>query len=437
MTKNGHYVKSSAENKGACWREKMNDIELGKIEERLENIIAKKVAVSAQLRFDLFKLLVAEDAVFPEKIHLKIIRRIFDHDLQFAKTIISGWENKERANSILRNIETHFSQVNLPEEMNFFEHSYYCYILSAIMSGIALESLEKEYQKQINTMVYGVVHPYGEWTIKTEFENQNYSKFICHVSKTGLSTIQQLNDMTVFRVNSNADFIGLRMLALPCHEHPEFDGVKEMVVDGKKQAVQALQVLIHDLIHAAFLRRHLEKDPVDFRQRFNTMGVLFERVKNDSGLQKNKQLNNLVTLALYFNFHEFTTSIFVDGIPHTLPRRHFRAHGKYANEPQLTLRLAEKLHLHTGLFQREVDVETSAFKAVGIELDETKSSHQRVIEMMDALDPAFQYLVENYAEFYNVKSQNWAFALFKRETGYVVKKLTQETQNEKNLCCVM
>ncbi|VEB38878.1 Uncharacterised protein [Legionella sainthelensi] len=325
-----------------------------------------------------------------------------------------------------------FDNLELKETMSFAEHAYYCFCLSAFISGIEPEQLDMEYRKQLKTMVYGVVHPLGDWSIKTELENQDYSKFICHVSMSGLVKIEDINQMTSFRVDEQLPFCGIRVLAVACGEHVSFDGVKTMNVDGVTRETRSLEVLKHDLIHAGFLKRHYQKDVTDFWQRFTRVGLLFEQIYNDQKLQENSLLKNKVEAALFFFLHEHTTSIYVDGIPEKLPRKHLRVGNKYAMESQILLRAATKTHLTPTLFINEVEVELSILRSLKIiDLSDEEinlyNEHELVVMMMDALQEGYQYLSQ-YNAFYNkAHPKHWPLQFIQREVESISHTITSGT----------
>ncbi|KTD63674.1 hypothetical protein Lsan_1107 [Legionella santicrucis] len=384
-----------------------------------------------QKRVELFKSLMKEHPnLRPELIPSKSVRQMFDHDLAYAKHALIQWETYiERSQKAQKNINTFFDNLKLKETMSFAEHAYYCFCLSAFITGIEPEQLELEYKKQLKTMVYGVVHPLGDWSIKTELENQDYSKFISHVSMSGLVKIQDINQMTSFRLDEQSPFFGIRVLAIACGEHVSFDGVKTMNVDGATRETRSLEVLKHDLIHAGFLKRHYQKDVTDFWQRFTRVGLLFEQIYNDQKLQDNPLLKNKVEAVLFFFLHEHTTSIYVDGIPEKLPRKHLRIGNKYAMESQILLRAATKTHLIPTLFINEVEVELSilrSLKIINLSDEEINSlnEHELVVMMMDALQEGYQYLSQ-YADFYNnTNPKHWPLQFIQREVDNISHAIT-------------
>ncbi|WP_258957604.1 hypothetical protein [Legionella sainthelensi] len=387
-----------------------------------------------QKRVALFKNLMKEHPdIRPEVISSKSVRQMFDHDLAYVKQALTQWETyTERSQNARKNINAFFDNLELKETMSFAEHAYYCFCLSAFISGIEPEQLDMEYRKQLKTMVYGVVHPLGDWSIKTELENQDYSKFICHVSMSGLVKIEDINQMTSFRVDEQLPFCGIRVLAVACGEHVSFDGVKTMNVDGVTRETRSLEVLKHDLIHAGFLKRHYQKDVTDFWQRFTRVGLLFEQIYNDQKLQENSLLKNKVEAALFFFLHEHTTSIYVDGIPEKLPRKHLRVGNKYAMESQILLRAATKTHLTPTLFINEVEVELSILRSLKIiDLSDEEinlyNEHELVVMMMDALQEGYQYLSQ-YNAFYNkAHPKHWPLQFIQREVESISHTITSGT----------
>ena len=149
----------------------------------------------------------------PERVRTEAVRQMFDHDLQYMKTALQGWQTKrEQALSALHTIDDFLSQNPVAKEISFQEHAHLCFCLAALIDGVPLSDLDAEYDKQLYTMVKGVVHPHDKWTVQTELENQEYAKYIFHVSLDGLATIELLNYMTSFRVDTKSQFCGVRIV---------------------------------------------------------------------------------------------------------------------------------------------------------------------------------------------------------------------------------
>ncbi len=402
------------------------------IEKKIAELASKSRPFPVEMRIRVFTSLLQLTPNNPESVATTVVRRMFDYDLLFVQEVLKNWQlYRDRAKQALANIAQFFATIELKDVISFQEHAYYCFCIAALVSGVEIKDLEKEYKKPIKTMVTGVVHPIGEWSIHSELTQQNYAKYICHVSKTGLVSIKDINKMSNFRVNKQAQFSGIRMLAIACDEEVEFDGVKEMKVDGVKRETRCLEILKHDFIHAGFLKRHYQRDAADYWRRFQQVGEIYEQICEDAKLVEKPELQKMVEVAWFFWFHELTTSIYVDGIPETFPQKHVRAHNEFASEPQILLRLAAKFKVFPALFRNEVDVEADMFKSLRIELEGNKADsgftpHKRVKEMMSCLDLGYEYLDQQFAKNYNLKkTKSWMAALLQREFQAVSYKMRQ------------
>jgi hypothetical protein len=371
------------------------------IQIQLDELKKKKFAVPADLRLELFKHLMKTIPQTTERVPSKIVRMIFDYDLDYIISALQKWQTKpEQAKKALEKIEEFLKLQQLPDEMSFQEHAYYCFCLSALMSGTDLKDLDKEYDAQLHTMVRGVIHPEGKWSVKSVLEDQRYAKFIFHVSKKGLSTIPQNNYMTSFRIDENSSFCSVRLVAVACDETVEFDGIEDC---------GSLKVLKHDFIHAGFLKYQFDTKPERYRDCLMKVGIMGEYIRNDPELKANKQLMQQVEAAFFMWNHELTTSIFVDGWPRHLPRRHYLLDGIYASTPQILLRAATKSSLSIPkLFAKEIECEEMILRSVGCTIngldDPSMSDHDKVKEIMSQLHPGYQYLYEHFNDIYGARS---------------------------------
>lgn len=388
------------------------------IVKQIENLKVQS-AFPAELRMDILKLLLTQQPnVWPSLIESEYIRIMLTHDVNHAIDCVTLWEDKNLSAEVTANIIKFFEPIIIKGgEINFFQHSYYSFCLSALLSGIKEQDFETEYTKQIHTMVHFVVHPGGEWNIKTEFENTKYSIYICHVSNNGLTTIELINQMSAFRLNNQSPFYSIRLAAVACQEHPSFDGVEKMEIDGVIRPPRSLETLKHDIIHAAHIKRHYQKDPIDFAKRFSIVGQTYEKLSADIDLKGNIELKNKVEVTWFLFQHELTTSIFVDGIPEKLPRKHKTIHGEYASWPQIFMRFGVKIGYTPEIFKNEVKVELGMFKSLKLlgDMPENANDHEIVKWMMAASNEGYAYL-SKFADFYNVPNPNlWLVSTFKRE----------------------
>lgn len=387
----------------------------------LQELQKKNRPVAPNTRVDLVKMMLLQDALHPERVESELIRVLWDYDLNYAKQCLLHWdEKKELADLALSSIDTFFSSIQMPLELSFQQHAYYAFCLSALMSGVKPDCLENEYKKPLKTMVYGVVSPTENWSIKSELEQQlNPILYVAHISKTGLIKIEDINDMTTFRLNENSPFYGVRMFAVSCGARQSFDGVYEMDVDGIKRDVRSLEVLKHDFIHAGFLRRHHEKNSDDFLDRFRLLGLMYEFIQDDETLLKDEVLLKKVQLAWFFFTHEFTTSVFLDGIPNKLPKMHLRSGGSYALQPQLYLQLASKLRIVSDLFKNEVEVEKDFFSSLKLDLKLKPDDSDSVVisKINKALHPGYEYLDDRFCKFFDRESSSktWLGGTLERE----------------------
>ncbi|WP_253264814.1 hypothetical protein [Legionella longbeachae] len=147
-------------------------------------------------------------------------------------------------------------------------------------------------------------------------------------------------------------------------------------------------------------------------------------------LQKRVELfKNKVEAALFFFLHEHTTSIYVDGIPEKLPRKHLRIGNTYAMETQILLRAVTKMHLIPTLFINEVEVELSILKSLKIidlsnEEINLLNKHELVVMMMEALQEGYEYLSQ-YHTFYNDDHpKHWPHQFIEREIDSISHTIT-------------
>lgn len=368
------------------------------------------IPVPADLRIDLFKTLLVVNPKLPERVPSKILREIYDLDLQFIRYALRNeWKTKtEEAEKALKNIYV-FLSTNAPsEEMTFFEHSYYCFCFSSLMSGIEVCDLEKEYDTQMHTMLKGVVHPIGKWTPKTELEDQKYAKYICDVSSTGLASIPSMNHLASFRVNQESPFCGVRLMAVACAENVGFDGIEDS---------GSLKVFKHDFIHAGFLKYAMQTNPKRFWDCMEKIGVMIESINADPNIPEGSLLRAQVEGAFFMWTHELTTSVFVHGWPRRFPKKQILLGGQYASVPQMLLRWSAKFKIIPGIFAKEINNEAEMLQSLGIEMqglkdDSKMSDHGRVKEIMRHLSPGYEYLDKNFGRLYG--HQNSLVALFKR-----------------------
>ena len=218
--------------------------------------------------------------------------------------------------------------------MSFQQHAHLCYCLSALISGTEIKDLDEVCDTQLHTMVRGVIHPEGKWTPNTVLEKQRHAKFIFHISKTGLTSIPQIN-YSIFRRNESEDspFISVQIGAVACDESPELDSVKDC---GSRRALE------HDFIHAGFALYAFEENPEKYWDRLKKVGLMAEHIRNDPELVEGSTLWRQVHAAFFMWRHELTTSIFVAGWPRGLPEKHWFLHNSYGNAPQILLRAITK-----------------------------------------------------------------------------------------------
>jgi len=366
--------------------------------EKLDVLKNKRKAIPAELRLDVFKSLLKDEPEKPELVPSKIVRAFFDFDLSFVKQSLQGWKIKTvQAQKALKNIQDFFAPRCISEEMSFKEHAYYCFCLSAFMSGINPEDLDREFDRELHTMVKGVIHPkqdkWNKWTLKNVVEDQSYAKFIFHVSGSGLARIQLLNYMASFRLEERSKFCAVRLVAVPCAEEVGFDGIEDC---------GSIKVLIHDFIHAGFMKYAYETDPERYWEGLEKIGLMLEYIRQD--LADGSQLRNQVEAAFFMWSHELTTSVFVDGWPRSLPEPKWYYGGLYTSGPQILLRITSKINFIPELFAKEIENEEKLLQSLGMEIkgleDDKMSEHEKVKEIMSLLDPGYKYLADHFKDFY-------------------------------------
>jgi hypothetical protein len=362
----------------------------------------------AEFRLEIFKSLLKDNPENPEQTQTKIVRVLFDFDLEFVKHSLQHWElKKDQAQKALSHINDFFANQQLPDKMSFRQHAYYCFCLSALLSGIDPENLNEEYDTQLHTMVLGVIHPKGKWSIKTELEDQSYAKFIFHVSGTGLTTVPLINQATSFRVDKKSAFCGVRLQAIACNEKVGFDGIEDC---------GSLKVLRHDFIHAGFMKYALQTDSKRYWDCLEKIGLIYEDINEK--LEVGSQLRQQVEGALFMWGHELTTSVFVHGFPRHFPKQHLILGGKYASAPQMFLMLGAKLGFIPKIFSKEIDNEAAMLQSLGLNINEnnnTISDSQKIKEVMDHLNVGYAYLNEHYEKIYGY--QDPVTALVRRTFG--------------------
>lgn len=282
---------------------------------KIDELKNKKIAFPADFRMELFKHTLKTNPKTPETESSKLIRMMFDFDAEYIQNSLKNWKTKtEEAQIAIKKVQEFLAKQTLPEEMSFQQHAHLCYCLAALMSGTEIKDLDKVYDTQLHTMVRGVVHPERKWTPKTLLEDQRYAKFIFHVSKTGLTSIPQINN-SIFRLNESADspFISVHFGAVACNESPEFDGVKDC---GARRALE------HDFIHDGFALYAYEENPEKYWDRLQKIGMMAEHISNDPELVEGSRLWQQVHAAFFMWHHELTTSVFVAGWPRGLPEKH-------------------------------------------------------------------------------------------------------------------
>lgn len=381
----------------------MNKLKQQKLEKLVQSNIAelksKKAAFPADFRMELFKHILKSNPETPEAEPSKIIRMMFDFDVEYMQNSLKKWKTKtEEAQKALSKIQEYIAGQTLPEEMTFQQHAHLCYCLSALMSGTEIKDLDEVCDTQLHTMVKGVIHPEGKWTPRTVLEKQRHAKFIFHISKTGLTSIPQIN-YSIFRRNESEDspFISVQIGAVACDESPEFDGVKDC---GSRRALE------HDFIHAGFALYAFEENPEKYWDRLKKVGMMAEHIRNDPELVEGSLLWKQVHAAFFMWRHELTTSIFVAGWPRGLPEKHWFLHYSYGSAPQILLRALTKfpIPLIPKLFSNEIETEQLLLKSVGCGLnglnDSKMSDHGKVKEIMDTLNPGYEYLDKNFSYLY-------------------------------------
>jgi hypothetical protein len=368
----------------------------GVFQKRLGEIKEKNRIVSSDLRLDVFKYLMYRDAVHPEKVCSPYVREFFNIDLDVMKRNLEQWKNKsDLAQKALANIDAFLECREIPGEISFRDHAYYFFCLAAIISGIDPNDVDEEYNKQMHTMVKGVVHPSGEWTPRSEIENQDYAKFIFHVSKTGLASVNKVNEMNSLRLNANSPFCAIRLVAVACAETVGFDGIEDC---------GALAVLIHDFIHAGFMKYAFHTNQERFIECLEKLGVMHEEIQRDPDLPQESILKKQVEAAFFMWTHELTTSIFVHGWPRRLPKSQPLLGGTYASAPQILLRWGAKFNLLPQIFAKEIETEMNILSSLGLELqgltDSSMSEHDKIKEVMDHLNCGYAYLHTKFGEYY-------------------------------------
>lgn len=354
----------------------------------------------ADLRFDLFKILM-EKHDKPEQAQYKIIRKVFDHDLEFlCQTLKIEWQDKHRANLYLEKIDEFLSKIQINNTLSFQEHAFYTFCLSCIISNIELNQIQHEYEKQLETMVKVTVHPQGQWSIKAELENQNYAKYIFHISGDGLASIDLINRMTSHQVASTNHFWPVRLIGIACNEIVGFDGVEN---------TGSLRVARHDFIHAGFLKRAFMNNPTEYWQTTKKIGSMWNQIEQDQQLSTNSDLKAKVWAAWFMWTHELTTSAFVDGWPRKLPTAKWYLKGKYSSSPQILLKIAAKIGYIPELFNNEIKTEQNILKHLGLNLKNSESTqtskNDQVKEIIELLSPGYEYLYTKFNSFYGSQSK--------------------------------
>lgn len=368
--------------------------------DRTENLVEilrciknKRNIVPIDVRLMIFKTKIKENKERPEKIKSIIVRELLETDIQYIKkTIENKW--KVDGNDVLEKIDKYINEENIGEEIDFQQHSYYCYHISGLLSGLSIDEVRKRYDTQLKTMVKGVVHPHGKWTPKTEIENQTYAKYICHVSMTGLVSIKKVNETTALKIEE--EYMGIRILGVACAEKVGFDGIEDC---------GSVKVLEHDIIHSGFMKRSLQVNESLYWKKLAQIGYIYEKIQTDTQLSQNETLKSQVEAAFFMFTHELTTSVFVNGLPLSLPRKHLTLRNKYSNSPQCILKWASKLHIIPNLFVKEIETEQYMLNSLGLNIlglnNQNMSDNDKVKEIIDHLHHGYEYLNYNFKDFYN------------------------------------
>lgn len=383
------------------------------IQQRLEEI--KKIGgeVPVELRVDLFKSLLVIDQKSPESVLSKTLRDIFDLDLQFIKrTLQTKWKTKtEQAKKAIEKIDAFLQFQPLPEEMTFQEHTFYCFCFAVFMSNLDISDIENEINVQMMPFQKGMVKPEGKWTPKNELENQNYVKFICDVSDTGLAGIKDINQLTSMRVdNKTSRFCGVRLITVSCAEKVNFEGTEDY---------GSLTAFKHSFINAGFLKYAYQKNPKRYWECMENIGIMNEYIQMDPTIPEGGLLRAQVEGALFMWTHELTNSVFIHGWPWSFPKRPILLKGQYYTTPQMILKWSEKFIMVPSKFSKEISKDGELLHSFGIKMQGLTikmSDQDRVKEIMRHLDFGFEYLEKNFGKLFG--RQNNGGAITKNLTSF-------------------
>lgn len=324
----------------------------------------------------------------PEKIKTDIINFFFDIDSKFILQVLSKeWINKKSlAENYIKEITEYLEKYVKNNEMSFEEYNIHCYYLSGFISGLSKEEIDIRIDKQLKTMVKGVICPSGIWTPKHEIENQFYAKYIFQVSKSGFQTIDNLNKCTSYEINGK--FVPIRIIGLACSEVVSYDGIYDC---------GSLEFLEHDFIHSGFVRVSYECDKELHFKKLNQIGTMHKHYNEE--LKNNKLLLTQVKLAFFMFTHELTTSIFVTGWPLKLPRKHLTIGLKYSSKPQILLKYATKIKYVPSIFKNEVEHEYELIKYLKLEKEDNLNEDKKIDLILKHLDKGYEYLNNTFTNY--------------------------------------
>jgi hypothetical protein len=113
------------------------------------------------------------DQVNPHLICSSYIKKMFDYDLTFVFASLSKWKNREKVDMIQENINNFLKEkikLHQQSSISFYDHFFYFFCISIILSGYSVEHVSKIYQNLNDPIIF-----------EKEISEQKHFKYIYHI----------------------------------------------------------------------------------------------------------------------------------------------------------------------------------------------------------------------------------------------------------------